>query len=122
MEGEDHGAVLVDIVPGSRGWDSEVHDEVIVTFDVAVDDGDRQGLGLGGAAGVDLDFAAGECCDSERAPHARRPPTALGAGDPVQGRGDGEGMDNPRFADVRMEDDSVDGSEIVEAGFYLGLS
>jgi hypothetical protein len=85
-EGQDHGAVLEDVIPGAGWGNGEVDDGGFEAGGAAICNRYGYGFAFRAVAGVNVDFAADESRDTERAPDAGSPPAVVFAFDPVDGR------------------------------------
>src|SRR5260370_8887892 len=97
---------MVDAVPGVPRRQREMDPQIGLAHP-ALRDMDVYVLALAADPRVDGGVAADERGDSAGAPHASGPPSPVTALDPCRGRRGGERMDDPRLANVRVQDDAV---------------
>jgi hypothetical protein len=107
-EGEHHRAMLMNVLPSLGRGDGEVYPHVLQTDRLTLNDPDDQRLSLGSDPGVDSSLASHEGGDAEGTPNAWSPPIAICSLNPVRRWSDRKRVNQPRFANMRVQNNSVD--------------
>ncbi len=105
-ERQDSCAEMVDAIPSSARRNREMNPQIGLAHP-ALFDMDVDVLALAADPRVNGGVASHERSDPAGTPHAGRPPSPIAALDPCRGRRGGERMNDPRLADMRMQDHAV---------------
>jgi len=112
--------MLMNVLPGPGGWDGEVYPHILQTNWLPVDDSNDQWFTLGTDPRMDSSFASDQSRNAESAPNAWRPPIVLQPLNPMGHWCRRKGVNQPRLAYVRAQNNSMGFSELGKELFNLG--
>lgn len=121
MERQNERAVLMDVIPRPRWRYCKVDNDIVSDW-LPVDDFNDQRLCFRSVSSVDVSPATYERRDSQCAPNTKCPPRSRFARYPVNSGSERKRVNDPRLANMGMQNQPVYRGELAQQAFHLRLS
>jgi hypothetical protein len=112
--------MLMNVLPGACRGDREMYAHFLEADWLTLNDLDDQWLNFGSDPGMNPSFAAHQGGDAEGTPNTRSPPARTGTLNPVRSWSRRKRVNDPWFAYVRVQNNSVDFRQLRKELLNLG--